>query len=144
MLQRLHAAISVQAYYKPSVPVYKACNLSPASEINRRLLVYYFKMKLSSILILPTLAIATLVYPSTGGNCNNNVGTISACGCTGMSRNYNILSARVDFQKATARFYTKDNCVEPHISVASDKCFNNANWPYIKSVRICGGTCGAC
>ena len=100
-------------------------------------------MKFSLLVLLPAFAAATKVYPSTGTRCSNNIGTITSCGCTGMS-NYNIQSARVDFERATARFYEKAGCVEPHISVASDQCFRNGNWPALKSVRICGGTCAAC
>ncbi|KAF2202165.1 hypothetical protein GQ43DRAFT_439962 [Delitschia confertaspora ATCC 74209] len=101
-------------------------------------------MKLILVLMAPLLAAATTVAPSTSTTCSSNIGTISACGCTGMSANYKVLSARVNFEKATARFYEKANCVEPHISVASDQCWRNSNWAQIKSVRICGGTCAAC
>jgi len=100
-------------------------------------------MKLSLLIAFPALAIATLVYPSTDRTCGQNIGTISACGCHGLAKNYNIQSARVDFQKATARFYAEEGCVGARISVASDKCFSDAPWQ-LKSVKICGGTCGAC
>ncbi|KAH7337355.1 hypothetical protein BKA66DRAFT_479861 [Pyrenochaeta sp. MPI-SDFR-AT-0127] len=92
------------------------------------------------LLIAPVLVSATIIKPSTTTNCGNNIGDISACGCTNM-RNYNIQSARVDFQRATARFFEKLNCVNPRISVASDQCFRNSNWPRLYSVLICGGTC---
>lgn len=102
-------------------------------------------MKLLTLLTVPLLATATIVYPSTTTNCGKSVGPISACGCTGLTKNnYNIQSARVDFQKATARFYEGEGCGGARISVASDKCFKMQFWDRVRSVRICGGTCKAC
>lgn len=100
------------------------------------------KFSIISSLLLP-LASATIIYPSTTSTCGNNIGTFSSCGDTTL-RNYNILSARVNFERATARMYrdidSRGRCAGTFISVASDRC-QNVPWGRILCIRICGGTC---
>ncbi|KAF8148388.1 hypothetical protein B0H34DRAFT_679723 [Crassisporium funariophilum] len=85
------------------------------------------KLYISAILAVVGSASATLIYPSTGTGCSNNVGTIKSCGKTGLS-NYNIRSARVNFEKATATFYHDAGCKGVKLSVASDKCIQFTQW----------------
>ena len=103
-------------------------------------------MKLAIIptFLLP-LASATVVAPYTSTGCSGStVGRFSSCGDTTL-RNYNIRSARVDYQGATARLYRDidswGNCAGAYISVASDRCQSSVPWGRIQCIKICGGSC---
>jgi hypothetical protein len=103
------------------------------------------KFAIITVLLLP-LASTTIVYPYTTTSCvGTTVGSFSSCGDTGL-RNYDIRSARVNFERATAQMWSAidpDNgkCAGSRISVASDKCQTYVPWGRILCVRICGGTC---
>lgn len=60
------------------------------------------------LLIAPVLVSATIIKPSTTTNCGNNIGDISACGCTNM-RNYNIQVKKPPFKIQLASFM----CLRP-------------------------------
>lgn len=89
---------------------------------------------------LVALTGATIVYPSESTTCASNIGAVSSCGDTGLA-NYNVRSAKVDFQQATARFYHNHDCTGVFLSYASDQsCVHFTQWSP-KCVRIFGGTC---
>jgi hypothetical protein len=91
---------------------------------------------------------ATVVKAYKGTRCNGEyVGSVSACGSTGLSQNYKVLSLKLDFQKATASFYKEKpdrngNCVGIHISRNTDQCVTlPVDWDRFNCVKIHGGTC---
>ncbi|KAJ5871839.1 uncharacterized protein N7529_004192 [Penicillium soppii] len=97
---------------------------------------------------LLTSANATVVKAYEGTSCNGEyVGSVSACGSTGLSQNYKVKSLRLDFQKATASFYkekpdSKGNCVGVRISKNTDQCVTlPTGWDRFGCVNIHGGTC---
>ncbi|KAF9464025.1 hypothetical protein BDZ94DRAFT_533399 [Collybia nuda] len=93
-----------------------------------------------SILSLVAVTSATIVYPSEGTNCSPTIAAVSSCGNTGLA-NYNVRSARVNFEKATARFYRNHDCTGVFLSYASDQtCVKFTQWSP-KCVKIFGGTC---
>lgn len=99
-------------------------------------------------LLASTNATVVKAYKGTGTPCKDNyVGSVSACGSTGLSQNYKITSLKLDFQKATASFYkenpdSKGNCVGVHISKNADQCVKlPVGWDRFGCVKIHGGTC---
>ncbi|OQE93101.1 hypothetical protein PENNAL_c0006G02176 [Penicillium nalgiovense] len=93
---------------------------------------------------------ATVVKAYKGTSCKNEnyIGSVSACGSTGLSQNYKVQRLSLNFQKATASFYQqkpdKDgNCAGPRISKNSDQtCVKlPTGWERFGCVKIHGGTC---
>ena len=89
---------------------------------------------------LVALTSASIVYPSEDTDCSPVIGDISSCGNTGLI-NYNVKSAKVNFQKATVTFYHEHDCTGVHLSYTSDQtCVHFTQWSP-KCVKISGGTC---
>ncbi|CAP86478.1 hypothetical protein PCH_Pc20g11490 [Penicillium rubens Wisconsin 54-1255] len=77
-------------------------------------------------LLVSTDATVVKAYKGTACKKDNYIGSVSACGSTGLSQNYKVQSLSLNFQKATASFYQQKpdrngNCVGPRISKNSDQ-----------------------
>lgn len=78
-------------------------------------------MRASILLSLLPFSTATIVTSYSAGSCTGtNLGTFSSCGVTGL-RNFDVRSARVNFEQATVRFYrdyVNGGCAGAFVSVA--------------------------